>query len=75
MRLNESDIYQHKNDIPWINAPIPWQFHKCKPWTTGYINFIKIERCACGAINHQRPGEQRLWLEKNSRLKYYKEHK
>ena len=56
---------EHLNGIPWYNATIPHRFHRCKPQTKGWLNWLtRIQRCSCGAINMGHG-----WAEKNSRRK------
>jgi hypothetical protein len=63
----------HKDDVPWMEAPLPRRRHRCEGWTimvessrdsaSGCVE--SVHRCACGAINVDRLG----WSEKNSRHK------
>lgn len=62
------DPHQHRDGIPWHNAPIPHRWHRCKTWTTGSTrNLALVERCACGAI--RLDGEGHPWMDRNSRRK------
>lgn len=54
----------HTNGTPFSEAPLPWRWHRCRPWSRARLPGIgHIERCACGAIRRDRA----MWIEKNSR--------
>lgn len=54
----------HLNGVPHFEAPIPRRLHRCWVQSFGWSGFVKVERCACGAI--RRCGDRR-WAERNSR--------
>jgi hypothetical protein len=55
---------EHRDGIWYHDAPLPRRWHRCEPWTRGWVNyFTLIERCACGAIRH----DHGRWEERNSR--------
>jgi hypothetical protein len=51
--------------VNWYDAPVPRRWHKCKPQTKAFIaeRGWYVERCACGAIRHERDG----WLDRNTK--------
>ena len=56
---------EHRNSVPWFDAPIPPADHDCWAQTQGSTdNLPFVQRCACGAI---RLNPYRDWMEKNSR--------
>lgn len=63
--MADAVIFHNQDDIPWHDAPKPWRWHRCKPWTTGrfWPSMQVVERCACGAIRL----DYMLWTERNSR--------
>jgi hypothetical protein len=57
---------EHVDGIWWYEAPRPRRWHRCKPWTSGWMDlFGRVDRCACGAIRYNGRG----WIERNSRRK------
>jgi len=56
-------IMEHTDGVPWWKASVPDRFHRCQVQTRGYIGFSRIDRCACGAIRHERG----WWRERNRR--------
>jgi hypothetical protein len=55
---------EHRDGLPWWDAPKPRRWHKCAAQTSGTVNnFEQVDRCACGAI--RRNGGR--WFERNSR--------
>lgn len=56
---------EHKNDLPWWQAPKPRRWHRCTPQTSGVASSGRFyERCACGAARIDGYGP---WMEQNSR--------
>lgn len=58
-----NDGIVHVDGIAWTDAPIPPRWHFCRTQTYGFLGFVLMERCACGA--RRRGG--RSWLNRNSR--------
>lgn len=56
---------QHRDGVPWHQAPIPRHWHRCQWQTTGKIDGEVIYRCACGAAC----GPDGIWVWRNSRRK------
>lgn len=55
----------HRDGVAWLDAPMPWRFHRCSAQTYGYFNYSEqVERCACGAI---RLDGRSHWMNRNSR--------
>lgn len=55
---------EHKDNIPFWQAPVPRRWHKCSAQTRGWSGLNFVERCACGAIRFEG-----CWIERNSRRK------
>jgi len=60
--LNIGTYVEHRDDVPWWEAPIPWRWHRCRKQTRGIVDGRTIYRCPCGAINVGG-----FWMEKNAR--------
>lgn len=56
---------EHIDGVPWYDAPKPRRWHRCWVQTSAYVQFDRVERCACGAIRNPRFGSR--WAERNSR--------
>jgi hypothetical protein len=54
---------EHKDDLPWFDAPKPRRWHRCRVQSTGWIDFTQYDRCPCGAVRING----RVWIERNSR--------
>lgn len=62
--MTPAEEIAHTNGIPFWEAPLPWRWHRCQPWSWMNIPAMGlIQRCACGAIRR----DQGTWIEKNSR--------
>lgn len=60
-----ASLTEHRDGIPWDQAPLPRRFHWCRAWTVGYSPALgRVERCACGAHAY---GSMGGWSGKNSR--------
>ena len=60
-------VIEHRDGIPWHDAPCPPRLHRCRAQSNAWFDFFsQVQRCACGAI---RSGRTPLWAEKNSRRK------
>lgn len=55
--------YDHKDGIPWDEAPIPRRWHRCKVQTEAWFGFRQYLKCACGAVRIDGGS----WTIKNSR--------
>lgn len=53
---------EHRNGVPWYQAPVPRWLHFCRAQTRGVIRDSFIERCACGAFRRA----EAFWFERNS---------
>lgn len=59
---------EHKDGIPWHEAPIPRRLHRCAVQTQGWIGFTMVQRCACGATMMRRfEGDHARWIDRNQR--------
>ena len=47
----------HKDDVPWYDAPAPPKRHPHYPQTVGLVRGELVKRCPCGAI-----GDGRGWV-------------
>lgn len=56
---------EHRDGIPWWEAPVPRRWHKCSAQTVGWLSCGYVERCACGAISGL--GARGYWFDRNSR--------
>lgn len=54
---------EHRDGVPWDQAPTPRRWHRCKAQTVEWYPETKRERCACGATR-DRGGQ---WVGRNSR--------
>lgn len=57
-------VVYHREGVAWFEAPLPRLLHRHTVQTEGYLDFEKVERCACGAI---RLGGRGRWLDRNRR--------
>lgn len=57
---------EHRDDIPWNEAPLPRRWHLCDVWTSEWFGLSQVCRCACGAITENI---RQKWHGKNSRRK------
>ena len=61
---------EHRDGVPWFEAPIPRWLHRCSAQTIGWIGLVGFARCACGAIKHNGDRwRDRWWMERNSSRK------
>lgn len=55
--------------VDWYKAPPPWFLHRCKPQTRALDRGVRVERCACGAINYDPDRFGNHWDERNQRYR------
>lgn len=53
----------HVGGVCWYEARLPMRWHRCRVQTSGWIGFMRVVRCACGAISLNGG----RWRERNSR--------
>jgi len=60
---------QHRNGIPWDEAPLPRRIHRCRTQTTGtYDRWHQMfDWCACGAKRKLGSFGRGYWYGKNAR--------
>jgi hypothetical protein len=58
-------LIEHREGVPWHEAPVPSRWHRCTPQTRGLL--ADVERCACGAIRSRHGLGSGSWGERNSR--------
>lgn len=59
-----------RDGIDWYDAPKPWFLHRCVVQTRAWAEGIRIERCACGAINFNPEKFGTHWEERNRRVRW-----
>lgn len=76
-----SEYTEHRDGVPWNEAPRPWRWHRCRPQTRGVVEGrdgerLLVERCRCGGIRmalHQGygwwPSLPGFWINRNERRK------
>ena len=55
---------QHRGGVWWHEAPIPPADHECWVQTSGWLNSMRVERCACGGTRLNQRGD---WFDRNTR--------
>lgn len=73
---------EHRDGLPWHDAPLPRRLHRCRPQTHAVIDqhgarcnrhgldqcaLQRVDRCACGAIRACTTEGNSRWIERNSR--------
>ena len=61
--MGDRDV-QHRGGVWWHEAPIPPADHECWVQTSGWLNSMRVERCACGGTRLNRRGD---WFDRNTR--------
>lgn len=64
----DAEFYKadHRDGIPWDEAPLPRRWHKCTAWSAEWFGFSQVVHCACGAAMENIVRE---WSGKNARRK------
>lgn len=57
---------EHRDGVPWSEAPLPRRRHRCTVWTSEWFGLSQVCRCACGASIENIV---QRWSGKNARRK------